>query len=180
MSALLVPFGCPLHRFVSYNIEKAELYGLGCQVTHQLPGGFSAFANYTFQKSKTQGDPFVANFVVPGDRDFDEIPGLPEHKGNLGLKYESASGGEIAVFLQAVSDQEVIYSSNTLNFGAAPVLEVYEQDSYMTVDLEASCPISKKTAIDVFARNVLDEDYQERFGFPAAGRTIGTTLRIIF
>ncbi|MFW5930877.1 MAG: TonB-dependent receptor, partial [Desulfosalsimonas sp.] len=166
-----------LINFVSYNIEKAELYGLECQVTHQFPFGFSGFANYTFQKSKTRGDPFVANFIVPEDRDFDEIPGLPEHKGNLGLKYESSAGGEIAVFLQAVSDQEVIYSNNDL---WNPELEVHTQDGYLTVDLEASYPISNKVNIDVFARNVFDKDYQERFGFPAAGRTIGTTLRATF
>lgn len=169
-----------LINFVSYNIDKAELYGLECQISQMLPHGFSAFANYTFQKSKTEGDPFVQNFVVPADRDFDEIPGLPEHKGNLGFQYKAPSEAKIAVFLQAVSDQEVIYSQNSLNFAAEPLLKIYEQDSYMTVDIEGHYPIDKKLEIGIFARNLLDEEYDERFGFPAAGRTIGLTLQAAF
>jgi iron complex outermembrane receptor protein len=169
-----------LINFVAYNIDEAELYGLECQVSQMLPNGFSVFANYTFQKSKTDGDPFVQNFVVPADRDFDEIPGLPEHKGNLGLQYKSREGAEIAVFFQAVSGQEVIYSRNDLNFAADPILEIFDQDSYITVDLEGNYPVDENLEIGVFARNLMDEDYQERFGFPAAGRTIGATLRAKF
>lgn len=169
-----------LINFVSYNIEQAELYGLEFQISQMLSHGFSAFANYSFQKSRTEGDPFVENFVVPGDRDFDEIPGLPEHKANLGLQYKAPGGAEIAVFLQMVSDQEVIYSRNRLNFSADPVLQVYEQDRYMTVDIEGLYPVGENMEIGVFARNLMDEDYDERFGFPAADRTIGVTLRAGF
>ncbi|MDZ7832626.1 MAG: TonB-dependent receptor [Desulfobacterales bacterium] len=169
-----------LINFVSYNINKAELYGLECQISQILPYGFSAFANYTYQKSQTEGDPFVENFVVPADRDFGEIPGLPEHKGNLGMQYKSPSEAKIAVFLQAVSDQEVIYSYNSLNFEVEPVLKVFEQKSYMTVDVEGHYPIGEKLEIGIFARNLLDEEYDQRFGFPASGRTIGATLQATF
>ncbi|MCF8036773.1 MAG: TonB-dependent receptor [Desulfobacteraceae bacterium] len=169
-----------LINFVSYNINRAELYGLEFQVSQELPGGFSAFANYTFQKSKTRGDPFVENFLAPADRDFDEIPGLPAHKGNFGLQYTAPGGGKIAVFLQAVSEQDVIYSQNTLNFPADPVLRVREQHGYMTLDLEGRYPIHENFKIGIFARNLMDEDYDERFGFPAAGRTLGITLRAEF
>ena len=169
-----------LINFVAYNIDQAQIYGLECQVTQMLPNGFSVFANYTFQKSETRGDPFVDNFVVAADRGFDEIPGLPEHKGNLGLQYKAAGGGEIAMFLQAVSQQHVIYSKNDLNFAAEPILQVYAQDSYITLDLEGHYPIDQHFELGVFARNLMDKDYQERFGFPAAGRTVGVTLQANF
>lgn len=169
-----------LINFVSYNIKQAQIYGLECQITQRLPHGFSAFANYTFQKSRTEGDPFVENFVIPANRDFDEIPGLPEHKGNLGIQYKAPNGGKMALFLQAVSDQEVIYSQNQLNFSAAPVLKVYEQESYMTLDLEGAYPIDANFEVGLFARNLMDEAYDERFGFPAAGRTMGVTLQAKF
>ena len=169
-----------LINFVSYNIGQAQLYGVEFQISQMLPHGFSAFANYSFQKSRTEEDPFVENFVVPQDRGFDQIPGLPEHKGNLGLQYKAPEGAEIALFLQLVSEQEVIYSQNRLNFSAEPVLRVYDQESSMTVDIEGLYPIGENMEIGVFARNLMDEDDDERFGFPAAGRTIGVTLRAGF
>lgn len=43
------------------------------------------------------------------------------------------------------------------------------QDGYTTLYFEASYPFLKYFTISAFARNVLDEDYQERFGYPAAG-----------
>ncbi len=46
-----------LINFVSYNIDKAKLYGIEMEVAQQLGKGFSVFANYTYQKSKTEGDP---------------------------------------------------------------------------------------------------------------------------
>jgi len=169
-----------LINFIAYNIDQAEIYGLECQVSQTLAHGFSVFANYTFQKSKTGGDQFVENFVVPADRGFDEIPGLPEHKGNLGLQYKAPAGGEIAVFLQGVSEQEVIYSRNDLNFAAEPIMEVFDQDSYITLDMEGHYPIDNNFEIGVFARNLMDTDYQERFGFPAAGRSVGATVQAKF
>jgi iron complex outermembrane receptor protein len=166
-----------LINFVSYNIDQAKLYGVEVQVSQQFPYGFSAFFNYTFQKSETEGDPFVENFVDPTDRDFDEIPALPEHRGNVGVQYKAGNGAKVAVFLQVVSSQEVIYNNNTL---WNTELRVREQDAYKTVDLEAQYPVTERFKAGFFARNILDEDYQERFGFPAAGRVVGGTLEAVF
>jgi outer membrane receptor protein involved in Fe transport len=166
-----------LINFVSYNIDKAELYGAEFQVTQQLPMGFSTFANYTYQKSKADGDPFVENFVVPEDRGFDEVPGLPEHKGNIGFQYKADKKGKIALYLKGVSSQKVIYNNNTL---WNTDLKVCTQDSYVSMDMEGSYPVTKIFEVAVFANDLLDNDYQERYGFPAAGRTIGTTLRAKF
>jgi len=101
-----------LINFVAYNIDKARIYGIEFEVAHHFQRGWSVFANYTFQKSRTEGDPFVLLFVNSLDKDFDEVPGLPEHKINLGLKYRAANNASIAVYVQAVSDQEVIYNNN--------------------------------------------------------------------
>ena len=166
-----------LINFVSYNIDKAKLYGVELQVSQQLPLGFSTFCNYTFQKSRTRGDPFVANFVNPADRGFDKIPGLPEHMGNLGVQVKTAKGARAAVFLHAVSTQEVIYNNNTLY---NTDLRVRGQQWYLTFDMEAQIPVTEIFKVGVFARNILDREYQERFGYPAAGRVIGGTLEAVF
>ncbi len=166
-----------LINFVAYNIEKAEIWGVEFQISQQLPLGFSAFFNYTYQKSKTEGDPFVANFVDPADRDFDEIPGLPEHMANLGVQYKAPNNAKIAVFLHMVGSQKVIYNNNTL---WTTDLRVRDQDDYMTVDLEASYPVCQYLTVAAFARNLFDEDYQERFGYAAPGLNYGVTLTASF
>jgi outer membrane receptor protein involved in Fe transport len=166
-----------LINFVAYNIDQAEIWGAEVQGSQQLPYGFSAFFNYTYQKSKTTGDPFVANFVNPADRDFDEVPGLPEHMVNLGLQFKAKCGAKVAAFVHLVSSQKVIYNSNEL---WNTDLRVLDQDGYTTLDLEASYPFMKHFILSAFARNILDEDYQERFGYAAAGANYGVTLTARF
>lgn len=166
-----------LINFVSYNIDKAKLYGIEMEVAQQLGKGFSAFANYTYQKSETEGDPFVSNFVVQEDRDFDEIPGLPEHKINAGIQYKGSKKEKVSVYVKYVSSQKVIYNNNTLG---NTELRVRKQDSFVTADIEASYPIMKNINITGYVHNLFDEDYQERFGFPAAERNFGIGLKMIF
>lgn len=166
-----------LINFVAYNIDKARIWGLEFQLSQQLPLGFSAFFNYTYQRSKTEGDPFVAQFVNHADRSFDKIPGLPEHMVNLGVQYKAHNGARLAVFLHVVGPQEVIYNNNTL---WDTDLRVREQDGYATVDLEAKYPLGEHLVLAAFARNLLGEDYQERFGYTAEGFNYGVTLSTTF
>jgi iron complex outermembrane receptor protein len=166
-----------LINFVAYNIDNALIYGLEFEIAQQFAGGWSAFLNYTFQKSQTKGDPFIELFVNPQDRDFDEIPGLPEHKINLGLQYKTRNQARFALFLQSISSHEVIYNDNVL---WNDDLRVRTQEAFIRLDFEVRYPISKLFDLGVFVRNLLDADYQERFGFPAAGRNVGISLKAKF
>jgi iron complex outermembrane receptor protein len=166
-----------LINFVAYNIDKARIAGIEAEVSHSFGGGWSAFANYTYQSSRTEGDPFVGLFVDAADRGFDEIPGLPAHKANLGLQYRTKFGLSAALFAQAVSSQKVVYNNNTLY---NTDLRIRTQEGYVRFDLEAKCPIGKAFEAGLFVRNILDAAYQERFGFPAAGRNFGLSLRAAF
>lgn len=166
-----------LINFVAYNIDRADIYGLELEVSRQLGRGWSAFANYTWQASRTEGDPFIGLFVDPADAGFDEIPGLPAHKANLGLQYRTAKGIAAAVFVQAVSEQKVVYNNNVLyNAG----LRLRTQPGYVRVDLETRLPLTRFLEAAVFVRNLFDAGYQERFGFPAAGRNSGLSLKSRF
>jgi outer membrane receptor protein involved in Fe transport len=166
-----------LINFVSYNIDKAKIYGIEIEVAQQLGKGFSVFANYTFQKSKTEGDPFVSSFVASEDRDFDEIPGLPEHKVNAGVQYKGKKKEKITVYAKYVSDQKVIYNNNTLY---DTELRVRTQDSFITADIEGSYPITKNIELTAYVHNLFDKKYQERFGFPAAERNVGFGVKAVF
>ncbi|NWF99086.1 MAG: TonB-dependent receptor [Nitrospirae bacterium] len=166
-----------LINFVSYNISKAKLYGIELEVAQKLGKGFSAFVNYTYQKSKTEGDPFVNNFVSARDRDFDEIPGLPEHKINMGFQYKGKNKEKIAIYAKYVSEQKVVYNNNTLY---DTELRVRTQDSFITADIEASYQLTKNLEIKGYIHNIFDRDYQERFGFPAAERNFGLGIKAVF
>jgi outer membrane receptor protein involved in Fe transport len=166
-----------LINFVAYNIDRADIFGLELEVSRQLGRGWSAFANYTWQASRTEGDPFIGLFVDPAAAGFDEIPGLPAHKANLGLQYRTAKGIAAAVFVQAVSEQKVVYNNNVLY---NTDLRLRTQPGYVRVDLETRLPLTRSLEAAVFVRNLLDADYQERFGFPAAGRNFGLSLKSRF
>ncbi len=166
-----------LINFVSYNIGMATLYGLEIEVSQQLGKGFSTFANYTFQKSKTRDDPFVENFLIPEDRDFNEIPALPKHKINFGLQHKGSTGQKIALYGRYVSSQKVIYNNNTLY---NTDLTIRTQKSYFTADFEVTYPLTKNFHILGYLHNIFDKKYQERFGYPAAGRNWGIGIKGIF
>jgi outer membrane receptor protein involved in Fe transport len=163
-----------LINFVSYNIDEARIYGIEFEVARPLGRSFTAFLNYTFQKSRTEGDTFAALFLSPADRDFREVPGLPEHKLNAGVRYRAPNDASVALFGQFVSEEKVIYNNNTI--GGA--LTVRTQPSYVRLDIEARYPVLASLEASFFLRNILDAHYQERFGFPSAGRNIGLALRM--
>ncbi len=159
-----------LINFISYNIDRATIYGAEFEVIQPFGRGWSAFANYTFQKSRTAGDMFKALFIAPVDQNFDEVPGLPEHKANAGIQYRTPSSLTFGVFAQYVSRQMVIYNDNQL-FNTD--LRVRTQSSYLRLDFEIRWPVWRGMEVGFFGRNLTNVDYQERYGFPAAGRTYG-------
>jgi outer membrane receptor protein involved in Fe transport len=163
-----------LINFIAYNIDRGTIYGVELEAAQQLGRGWSAFVNLTFQKSRTAGDQFTANFIDPRDQGFNEVPGLPASKVNVGLQYKTRSNLSIAAFIQCVSSQKVIYSDNLLYNTA---LRVRNQGSYARLDVEARWPAARGLEISVFGRNLTNAHYQERYGFPAAGRTAGISLK---
>jgi outer membrane receptor protein involved in Fe transport len=56
-------------------------------------------------------------------------------------------------------------------------LRVRTQGSYARLDVEARWPIAPGVEISAFGRNLTNTHYQERYGFPAAGRTAGISLK---
>ncbi|MCX7856933.1 MAG: TonB-dependent receptor [Deltaproteobacteria bacterium] len=163
-----------LINFVSYNIPKVTLLGCEIEISQKIKERLSVFANYSFQKSNTEDDPFIKRFLSPQDRDFDKIPGLPDHKVNFGVQYRGEKGEKIRLYGRFVSSQHVIYNNNRL-FNQN--LRIRTQKSYFTTDLEATIPLTKNVHILGYLHNVFDEKYQERFGYPAARRNWGIGIK---
>jgi iron complex outermembrane receptor protein len=166
-----------LINFVSYNIGNARLYGIEMEIVQPWGRGWSTFLNYTYQRSRTEGDIFLELFVDPRDAGFDEIPGLPAHRVNLGVRYRMRNNASLGLFAQVCSEQKVIYNDNTLY---NTQMRVRTQSGYARLDLELRYPVFSSLEVNAFVRNLFDADYQERFGFPVAGRTVGLSLKTGF
>jgi outer membrane receptor protein involved in Fe transport len=166
-----------LINFVSYNIEDARLYGIDLEIVQQWGRDWSSFLNYSYQRSRTEGDMFLELFVDPQDAGFDEIPGLPAHRANLGVRYRMRNNASLGLFVQACSAQKVIYNDNTLY---NTQMRVRTQSGYARVDLELRYPVLSRLEVNAFLRNLFDVQYQERYGFPVAGRTVGLSLKTGF
>jgi len=166
-----------LINFVSYNIRKARIIGIETEVSQPLGRGWSAFFNHTWQASRTRGDMFIPLFVDPLDAGFNELPGLPRNKLNAGFRYRTRRNVSAGLFAQVVSRQKVIYNNNTLYNTR---MRVRTQDGYARLDAEFRCPLFPGFEANLFLRNILDARYQERFGFPAAGRTAGLSIKTEF
>jgi outer membrane receptor protein involved in Fe transport len=166
-----------LINFVSYNIGDARLYGIEVEAVQRFGRRWSAFVNYSFTASRTKDDTFLPLFVDPRDAGFDEVPGVPAHRVNAGVRYRWPGGASLGLFGQAVSEQRVIYNDNTLY---NTQMRVRTQPGYVRVDLEFRYPLRPFLEANAFVRNVFDEIYQERFGFPVAGRTLGLSLKSRF
>jgi outer membrane receptor protein involved in Fe transport len=93
---------------------------------------------------------------------------------NGGIQYKGPKKEMIAIYGSYISSQKVIYNNNTLN---PPFLRVRTQDPYVVVDIEASYPLFKNFEITGYLYNLLNENYQERFGYPAAGINFGIGIR---
>ncbi len=166
-----------LINYVAYNIGRGKIYGFEAEAVQSLGKHWSSFANHTFQQSRTSGDEFQILFVAPQDRGFTEIPGLPRHTTNVGLRYRTRRNASLAVFARVVSRQKVLYNDNTLYNTS---LRVRTQEGFVRVDIEGRLPIFRRLAAALFVRNILDSDYQERYGFPAVGRTVGLSFKTSF
>jgi outer membrane receptor protein involved in Fe transport len=163
-----------LINFISYNIDEARIYGAEFEVAHPFSRAWSAFLNYTFQKSRTEGDTLIDLFLNPADFDFRQVPGLPAHKLNAGVRYRAPNNASVALYGQFVSEQNVIYNDNTIG----GTLTVRRQKSYVRLDVEGHYPLLAGFEVNLFVRNILDTHYQERFGVPAAGRNFGLAVRM--
>ncbi|OGD20919.1 MAG: hypothetical protein A2W03_07340 [Candidatus Aminicenantes bacterium RBG_16_63_16] len=163
-----------LINFIAYNIDQARIYGIEFEVAHPFGRAWSAFLNCTLQGSRTEGDALAGLFLAPLDSGFRQVPGLPGQKLNAGLRYRAGNEASVAVFGQLVSEQRVIYNNNTIG----GQLTVRRQDGYLRLDVEARYPLLSNIEMNLFVRNLLDVNYQERFGFPAAGRNFGLAFRM--
>jgi outer membrane receptor protein involved in Fe transport len=161
---------------VVYNIDRVDLQGVELEAFHQLPYGFSAWANYTVQKTEKRGD------VLDKSSDLsDELVELPEHQFNLGLDYRRENGLEARLRLGYVGERHEVYGDQAVP-GASTLKKM---DSYADMDFNLSYPFFKgekvrESRLLLAVQNILDERYEEEYGFPMPGITFTAGLSVKF
>jgi len=161
---------------VVYNIDNVEFKGVELEARYDLPHHFFLWANYTWQDTKKTGDVLDSSSQLS-----DELVELPEHKLNIGLGYKKAGGLEARLALRFVDERHAIQGDFTTPGGT--YLE--RMDSYVDLDFYASYPVyqgkrGRETRVELTVDNILNDHYEEEYGYPMPGLTVMSGLLMRF
>ncbi|MDL1978433.1 MAG: TonB-dependent receptor, partial [Deltaproteobacteria bacterium] len=153
---------------VVYNIDNVTLTGLELDIDSRLFNDVYAFANYTYQTSDKEGD------ILDKSNISDEISELPEHKFNIGIKYQRDDGALARLTLKWVDSREVPIS-------ASSAAATGEMDSYFLLNGIIKYPVIKDHGyLYAGCENILDEEYEESCGYPMPDRMFYGGIEVRF
>ncbi|MBC2696538.1 MAG: TonB-dependent receptor [Desulfobacteraceae bacterium] len=153
---------------VVYNIDNVKLTGFELDVESKLFNDVYAFANYTYQITDKEGD------ILDKSNISDEISELPEHKFNVGIQYKSDDGALARLTLKWVDSREVPIS-------AANKADTGKMDSYSLLNCIIKYPVIKDHSyLYAGCENILDEEYEESYGYPMPDRMFYGGIEIRF
>ena len=140
---------------VVYNIDNVKLTGFELDVEAKLINDVYAFANYTYQITDKEGD------ILDKSNISDEISELPEHKFNVGIQYKRDDGALARLTLKWVDSREVPVNES----------DIEEMDSYSLLNCIIKYPVIKDHSyLYAGCENILDEKYEESYGYPMPDR----------
>ncbi len=144
---LIAPSG-----FTIKNVSRARTLGIESFVS------WMPLTNLTLRAAYTWLD---AEDLTSGDR----LIRRPEHRGNFSANYAFLPGLSANLNLAVVGERPDSYFDNT-TFTTTKVLV----PGYTKLDLALRWQATKHFEVYARAENLLDENYEEVFGFPALGR----------
>jgi vitamin B12 transporter len=147
--------------FSPENIGRARTYGVETFVSWQVLTNLTARASYTWLKTE----------------DLDtgtELIRRPENSGSVDLDWK------ICPKLEADADALFVGRRADENFDDPSLPSNVTDSSYTKLDLSLRWHAQKHLEIFARAENLLDEHYQEAFGYPALGRGFYGGLRLQF
>lgn len=153
---------------VVYNIDNVKLTGFELDIDSKLFNNVYAFANYTYQTTKKKGDILDASNIS------DEISELPEHKFNVGIQYKRDDGALARLTLKWVDSREVPISASTK-------ADTGKMDSYSLLNCIIKYPVVKDHGyLYAGCENILDEEYEESYGYPMPDRMFYGGIEVRF
>ena len=152
-----------------YNIDKVALTGASVDASVGLLSWMSAFGNVTYQKTKKEGDIFDPSKLT-GKLDY-----TPKWKGNVGFDFKLPYNAALSARQRFVGSSYTVYSFTAQGKTNYKLVKL---GSYAATDLEVKIPVTKYSELGIYAENIFDKSYEERYGYPLPGRIIGASVKI--
>jgi iron complex outermembrane receptor protein len=157
---------------VVYNIDNVELTGFELDIDSKIYNNIYAFANYTYQTTDKEGD------ILDKSSMSDEITELPDHKFNVGIKYQRDDGVLAKLTLKWVDSREVPTGASIVDAGYNATGKM---DDYFLLNGMIKYPVWKDHGyMYVGCENILDEEYEETYGYPMPDRMFFGGIEIKF
>jgi len=93
----------------------------------------------------------------------------PNWKGNLGFSWEMTEALTLDSDLLYVGKRNYFFTSNQMNM-------VDQLGSYATLSASLSYKMSAQTTLEVYADNITDTKFEEKWGYPAMGFNAGVSI----
>ncbi len=168
----------------SYRARGAEISAdavvgqlrFGASYTHLDAEVTESISNLPSFNPAFPGIPIGSFAALPGERPFRR----PANVGNLFVTYVHGPAQiTLAGFFAGQADDSTFLSGSDASFGNSGLLPNQDlNDSYQKVDLSGSYRIHPRLKWYATIENLMDQDYQAAFSFPALPRTIRTGVTI--
>ena len=164
-------------RFYDYkiNLDEVYRYGIDIELGGHLTDDLSFYLGYSWQDFQNQGD------EPAGETELDQ---RAEHRVSAGLRYQLFPRTTLLLDYYYQSDEVTEVSEEV-----APDVWDFrsvEIEAYHTVDFgveqvlcENQGPL-RKAVLNLYVRNLLDEEYYDSSGYPAVDRFFGASLKLSF
>lgn len=153
-----------------YNVDNVRIWGASADYRAAVAKRVKGCANASVQRSRKGYDLYDAARLVKG------LDYMPPLKANLGAEIALPSESSLTVNWRYTDNQKTVYSwkSGTWKYKLA-VLKAYD-----TLDLEYKIAVKKDLRFSLYCDNAFNAGYQEKYGYPMPGRTLGVTARAAF
>ena len=123
-----------------YNLDELAFYGVEFEFNATLFEKMTLFGNYSYRKTDYDPSKIIKEAIL--------LELAPEHKANLGIRYNLFDSTMITSDIRFVGDRKS--EGNIMDLG-----------SFTTVDMGLQHIYSKNIALSVYASNILNKKYQE-------------------
>ncbi len=141
------------------NIE-VDIFGIEYQIALCPLTWLETYANYTYQYIDV-----VDMKALPEDEGID-LDELPEHKINLGFKINTWKDIRMNLNLRYVSERTTVDDE--------------PMDEFVTASMSLQRKFANSFSAKAYVSNLMDETYEETFGYEMPGRSYGVNLQYDF
>ncbi len=145
-----------------YNIDAVTIKGVSVDASKNIADFMKVSGSITHQSSEKTGD-FLDTAKLMKSLEY-----FPKYKANLAFDFK------LPIFGATLGTNTRYYAAQKAFNYQSKVVDV---QSYTVTDVSLKAPIFKGTNLEIFSDNIMDKEYQEKYGYPATGRVIGMALR---